>query len=73
VEELKSKQKQSQDAIAKLNEHNEELTHKLTIKKKKENKQIKDKITSSFSGVTKGNPVYASFAFRAKDSIYEEN
>jgi hypothetical protein len=40
--------------------------------RKKENKQIKEKITSSFSGVQKANPVYASFAFRAKDSIFEE-
>jgi hypothetical protein len=39
------------------------------MKKKKENKIIKDKITSSFAGVAKANPVYASFAFRAKDSI----
>lgn len=69
---MKTKQRQSQDTITRLNELNDELTHKLTIKKKKENKQIKDKITSSFSGVTKANPVYASFAFRAKDSIYED-
>lgn len=69
---MKTKQRQSQETITRLNELNDELTHKLTIKKKKENKQIKDKITSSFSGVTKGNPVYASFAFRAKDSLYED-
>jgi hypothetical protein len=48
------------------------LAHKLSIKKKKDNKQVKDKITNSFSGIQMANPVYASFAFRTKDSIYED-
>jgi hypothetical protein len=47
------------------------LKHKISIKKKKDNKQIKDKITASFSGLEKHNPVYTSFAFRPKDSIFE--
>ena len=33
---------------------------------------MKDKITNSFVGVIKENPVYASFAFRPRDSIMEE-
>jgi len=55
-----------------LHELNEELTRKLSIKKKRDNKAVRDKISSSFSGVAKGNPVYASFAFRTKDSIFED-
>jgi hypothetical protein len=42
------------------------------MKKKRDNKAMKDKITSSFVGVAKNNPVYASFAFRQRDSIIEE-
>lgn len=61
-----------QESINRLTETIEDLRHKLSIKKKKDNKAIKDKITSSFAGVARGNPVYSSFAFRARDSIIEE-
>lgn len=58
-----------QENLARLNDINEDLKHKLSIKKKKENKLVKDKITSSFSGLQKHNPVYTSFAFRPHDSV----
>ena len=48
------------------------MKHKLSVKKKKDNKAVKDKITSSFAGISKPNPVYASFAVRGRDSIFEE-
>ena len=72
IEELKTKEKLIQETVNKLTISNEELKHKLSIKKKRDNKAIKDKITSSFAGVPTNNPVYSSFAFRARDSILED-
>ena len=71
-EELKKKEKSAQESINRLTELNEDLSRKLSIKKKKENKSIRDKITSSFSGTSKHNPVYSSFAFLGRDSLVEE-
>lgn len=73
IEELRNKEKTALESVSRLQEANEELNRKLSIKKKKENKAIRDKVSSSFSGVVKANPVYASFAFRAKDSIFEDD
>jgi hypothetical protein len=71
VEELRNKEKNMLENVTRLQESNDELSRKLAIKKKKENKTLKDKISSSFSGLAKANPIYASFAFRPKDSVFE--
>lgn len=69
VQELRLKEREVRESLKKATKTNEELSYKLNMKKKRENKALKDKITSSFAGATKNNPVYASFAFRQKDSI----
>ena len=72
IEEVRTKERETKETLKKAIQTNEELAYKLTMKKKKENKVLKDKITSSFAGMAKHNPVYASFAFRQKDSIIDE-
>ncbi len=72
VQQLKAKEREARQSVKRLTKTNEDLTYKLSLKKKRENKALKQKITSSFAGVVKQNPVYASFAFLQKDSIIDE-